>query len=102
MLFTALIFIFIGLLIKNGKMYNLIAGYNTMSVEEKAKYNIEAIATLFRNVMFFMAFLIILGFILSKILQNSSFEKIFFWFAIIVGLPYLIIRSNSKKFKSNG
>jgi hypothetical protein len=102
MLFTALIFIFIGLLLKNVKMYNLIAGYNTMSVEEKAKYNIEAIATLFRNVMFFMASLITIGFALSKLLEEPSIESISFWIALGIGIPYLLIRSNSKNLKSNG
>lgn len=102
MIFAALIFIFIGLLIKNGKMYNLIAGYNTMSDKEKSKYNIEAIATLFRNVMFFMAFLIVIGYVLSKIFKDPSILAIAFWIAIGIGMPYLIIQSNTKKFKSNG
>jgi len=54
MLITAILFIVFGILIKYGKMYFLIAGYNTMSKEEKEKYNIEKIATVFRNVMFGM------------------------------------------------
>ena len=40
MLITAILFIVFGILIKYGKMYFLIAGYNTMSKEEKEKYNI--------------------------------------------------------------
>ncbi len=101
MILAAFIFIILGFLIKNGKMYNLIAGYNTMTAEEKSKYDIEAIATLFRNVMFFMAGLIILGYILSYYLQNPSLYMKFFWIAMVIGIPYLLIRSNSKKFKSN-
>ena len=60
MLITAILFIVFGILIKYGKMYFLIAGYNTMSKEEKEKYDIERIATVFRNVMFGMGFMIIL------------------------------------------
>jgi len=48
MVIVAFIFILLGIVIKHGKMYFLIAGYNTMSKEEKAKYDIEGIATLFR------------------------------------------------------
>ena len=47
MIVTAIIFIVLGILIKYGKMYFLIAGYNTMPREEKEKYNIAGIATLF-------------------------------------------------------
>ena len=37
MILTAIIFIVLGVLIKYGKMYFLIAGYNTMSKKEKEK-----------------------------------------------------------------
>ena len=46
-----MIFIVIGVAIKYGKLYNLIAGYNTMTEEEKANYNIEKVANLFMWVM---------------------------------------------------
>ena len=39
MLITAILFIVFGIFIKYGKMYFLIAGYNTMSKEEKEKYH---------------------------------------------------------------
>ena len=99
MLLSAFIFIILGLLIKNGKMYNLIAGYNTMSSEKKATYNIEGIATLFRNVLFIIAGMIVIGYALSKYSENSSIQDYFFWTAMAIGIPYLLIRSNSKKFK---
>ena len=43
MIGVAILFIVLGILIKYGKMYFLIAGYNTMPKEEKEKYNIEGI-----------------------------------------------------------
>ena len=45
MILTAIIFIILGIIIKYGKMYWLIAGYNTMPKEEKEKYDIEGIAS---------------------------------------------------------
>ncbi len=64
MILTAIIFIVLGVLIKYGKMYFLIAGYNTMSKKEKEKYDIKGIATVFKNAMFGMAFMIIIGYFL--------------------------------------
>lgn len=99
MLLTALLFISLGFLIKNFRLYNLIAGYNTMSAEKKAAYNIDKIATLFRNVFFTMAFLIIVGYVLSKITGNNTIESISFYTALLIGIPYLLIKSNSKSYK---
>lgn len=99
MIFTATLFILIGIAIKHGKMYNLIAGYNTMSPEEKAKYNIEKIATLFRNVMIAMAVGILVSYGFACWL-NIPKIKVFGMFAsILIGLPYLLIMSNSKKYR---
>lgn len=99
MIATAGFFILIGVLIKNFKFYNLIAGYNTMSTEKKATYNIEKIATLFRNVFFFMAIVITLGYILTLSTENKQFETIAFYTALIIGIPFLLIKSNSKSYK---
>jgi hypothetical protein len=100
MILAAVIFVTLGLLIKNGKFYGLIAGYNTMSQEDKAKYNIEKIATLFRNVMFSMAAIVVIGYVFSIWLEN---EKIAFYAVIaatLSGIPYLLIKSNSKTYKN--
>ncbi|AOW21092.1 hypothetical protein LPB138_10560 [Urechidicola croceus] len=101
MLAVALIFIIIGVLIKYGKMYFLIAGYNTMSTEDQKKYDIEGIATLFFRVMIGMALVLIVGFLISKQLEIPKIENISIIVAIGIGLPYLLIKSNSKKFKKN-
>ena len=80
-------------------MYFLIAGYNTMPLEEQKKYDIEGIATIFRNVMFGMALIIILGSLVAKWIENPKIENYLFWTAFIIGIPYLLIKSNSKKYK---
>ena len=99
MIGIAILFIVLGILIKYGKMYFLIAGYNTMPKEEK--YNIEGIANVFRNVMFGMALIIIIGFLVAKWTENSKVENYSFWASMIIGIPYLLIKSNSKKYKTS-
>jgi undecaprenyl pyrophosphate phosphatase UppP len=99
MVVTAIIFIILGILIKYGKMYFLIAGYNTMSKEEQEKYDIKGIASIFRNTMFGMAVIIFLGFIIAKWIENPRVENYFFWTSLIIGIPYLLIKSNSKKYR---
>lgn len=82
-------------------MYFLIAGYNTITAEKKAKYNIDGIATLMRNVMFAMAILIILSYFISNWLDKPNLEMIFMVIAILIGIPYLLIKANSNKYKIN-
>ena len=101
MIGIAILFIALGILIKYRKMYFLIAGYNTMSKEEKEKYDIDGIARVFRNVMFGMGFLIIIGFLVAKWLENPEIENYSFWASMFIGIPYLLIKSNSKKYKIN-
>ena len=99
MIGIAILFIILGILIKYGKMYFLIAGYNTMPKEEKEKVNIKGIATVFRNVMFGMALIIIIGNFIAIKMQNTDIKYITFFGALLFGLPYLLIKSNSKKYK---
>lgn len=72
-----------------------------MPEEEKKKYNIEKIATLFKNVMFYMAFIIIIGYLMSKYLEDDKLGFYAIILATITGLPYLLIKSNSKAYKNN-
>lgn len=99
MIAVAIFFIILGILIKYGKLYFLMAGYNTMSKEEKAKVDVDGIATVFRNATFGMAFIMIIGYFVATWFENSEIETIAFYGALIVGIPYLLIRSNSKKYK---
>ena len=99
MLITAILFIAFGILIKYGKMYFLIAGYNTMSKEEKEKYDIEGIATVFKNIMFGMAFIIILGDLVGELTEKDNLVNYAFWTTMATGIPYLLFKSNSKRYK---
>ncbi|MRX64778.1 DUF3784 domain-containing protein [Maribacter luteus] len=99
MIVAAIIFIILGIIIKYRKMYWLIAGYNAMPKEEKEKYNIEGIANLFRNVMFGMALIIISGCLIAELTKNLNIQNYAFWTSMIIGIPYLLIKSNSKKYK---
>ena len=99
MIIVAILFILLGVLIKYAKMYFLIAGYNTMSKVEKSKYDVDGIATVFRNAMFGMAFVMIVGHFIAKWADNPQIEIISMFGAIITGLPYLLIKTNSKKYK---
>lgn len=99
MIIVAFIFIILGLLIKYGKMYFLIAGYNTMSKEKQANYNVDGIATLMRNVLFAMAIIMIIGYFIANWLNNPDIEMIFMFVTFLIGIPYLLIKANSNKYK---
>ena len=99
MIGVSLLFIVVGILIKYGKMYFLIAGYNTMSKEERDKVNIKKLANLFKNTMFGMAIIITFGYLIAKEINNPIIENICFFGALLIGIPYLLIKSNSQKFR---
>lgn len=100
MILTAVLFILIAILIKNFKFYDLIAGYNTMSDNKKATYNIEKIAALFAYVLYFMAATILIGYGFSEWLDNEPIGFYAIILAVIIGIPYLLIKSNSKAYKN--
>lgn len=101
MILIAILFIILGILIKYGKMYFLIAGYNTMPAKKKAKYDIDGIATLFRNTMFAMALIIIIGYFVAERLNKPDIKSIAFFGSLLVGLPYLLLKANSNKYKTD-
>jgi hypothetical protein len=98
----AILFILLGAAIKYGKMYFLIAGYNTMPAKEKAKYDIKSIANLFRNVMFTMGGLMLVANLAAYSFDMPEIEGYVFYPTLCIGLLWLIIRSNTKKYRING
>lgn len=80
-------------------MYNLIAGYNTMSKEEKANYDVKSVAILMSNVLFTMAFILIVGQAVEWWFNYPKFEIFFIIVTVLVGITYLLIKNKSKKFK---
>ena len=99
MIIAAIILILLGALIKYGKMYFLIAGYNTLPKEEKNKYNVDGIATVLWNGMLGMALILILGHFIAKWLDYPQVGTYAMFGALIIGIPYILIKSNSGKYK---
>jgi len=98
---VSIIFISLGIAIKYGKMYFLMAGYNTMPKKEQEKYDIKGITNGFKNAMFGMSFIMLLGFVISKWLEKPEIETYTLFGALIIGVPYLLIVSNSNTYKIN-
>ena len=99
MILVAILFVVLGALIKYGKMYFLIAGYNTMPKEEKAKYDAQGIANVMWNGFVGMALLIAIGHYTAKWLGNPPIERYVFFSTVIIGVAYIIIKANSGKYR---
>jgi len=99
MILTAVIFIVLGIAVKNGKMYNLIAGYNTLSDAEKAKIDIDGVALVFRNTLCTMGGIILIGVLLDKLLAEDKIAFYAMMISCIIGIPYILIKTNSSKYK---
>lgn len=98
---VAILLILAAVAVKYGKMYNLIAGYNTMSPAEKAKINIEAVTTLFRNVFFTISGVLILAELLISYFEWPELGEYIQVPAILIGVIWILIRSNSKKYRND-
>ena len=95
----ALFFVVLGLLIKYAKWYFLIAGYNTMPKEEKENYDIDSIATVFRNAMWYIGAVLVLVHYLARWSGNLDIEDVAFFLAMIPGVLYLLAKTNSDRYK---
>ncbi len=67
----ALLFLFFGLLFARGKGRGLIAGYNTMSERERAKYDEKKLLRIMRNGMFALAGCMVVG-LVGTLLQSKA------------------------------
>jgi hypothetical protein len=99
MIILGLIFIVLGFGIKYAKMYFLIAGYNTMSAAEKARINSEAVATLFRNVFATLGAVLIFSELLIDYFKWPELGEYIQLPAILIAVVWIILRSNSKKYR---
>lgn len=89
-LFVA-VFILFGILLSLGKCSFLIAGFNTMSKEEKSKYDVLALCKYMAKIMFGIAFCIGL-LILSHVLHIKTIfniSLILFWILMVFTIIYL-------------
>lgn len=92
------LFIFLGIVFSMGKGAFLIAGVNTMSKEEKAKYNIPALCKFMGKFMFVIAFSILL-FALGEVFEKNVLfiiGQVILYVSIAFTLIYMNV---SKKFK---
>ncbi|MFT7344650.1 MAG: undecaprenyl pyrophosphate phosphatase UppP [Lentimonas sp.] len=99
MIIVAIVFVVMGILIKYAKLYSLIAGYKTMSDEEKEKVDIKGIAELMKNVLFAMAVIVLAGIYFAKKAGEPNLEIMFLITSLVIGVPYLIIKLNSSRYK---
>lgn len=90
----------LGLLIKFGKMYFLIAGINTMSDDQRADYNFPKIGNLFFVVCLFMSALTVIGYFVGIWLDNEYIEFVILVIAIIIGLIVILAKINSDRYKN--
>ena len=70
-----------------------------MSKEKQKTYDCEGIANVFRNAIFGMALIICIGYGLLKWVGHTTIEVYGIFGALILGIPYLLIVSNSKLYK---
>ncbi|NNK82387.1 MAG: DUF3784 domain-containing protein [Flavobacteriaceae bacterium] len=66
-LLTGIILIFCGLLVK--KKPNLIAGYNTLNIEEQKKIDVNKLSTVMRNYLIVIGCLSIIFIVISYMIQ---------------------------------
>jgi len=95
----AILFLLIGFGVKYGKAYYLIAGYNTMSKAEKATVNIEKLASLFGNVFFAMAAMLLLGSLADYYLEWPEFGDFIFMPTVLIGVVCILFIRYSKKYR---
>jgi hypothetical protein len=100
-LIFGIVLILVGLLIKYGKMYCLIAGLNTMNHKHRAEYNLEEIGTLFRNVLGLVGIFMITGNLITRHFGNNLFDLLFTLVPALVGCIALLAMLNSDKYKNS-
>jgi len=89
---TSIFLIIIGVIIKNGKMYNLIAGYNTMPQEKKKNFDITGFASLMRNCFVLMGMIIIVGHYILSYLELIKLTNFLIIISVLGILPIFIIK----------
>ena len=93
-IFVNIIFIVIAFGINKKNAKYLLAGYNTMSNEQRAKFDIEGFLIFFKKYFLLVSFYSTLIFILLSLLVNPGSAIVGYTFSIILPTPYLIIMGN--------
>ena len=92
------LFILIGIMLSLGKWSFLIAGFNTMSKEEKETYDVISLCKFTAKIMFMIAFSISL-FILSDVLMMDILLNIGVAIVIITAIFAVIYSNTGNRFK---
>lgn len=79
----------LGIYIHKAKAYHLIAGYNTLSKEEKEKFDIKRYALTFRNCFLIMGILMIASFPVLRFFQLEKYLSLIAISIIILGVLFL-------------
>jgi len=90
-----------GLLVKHGKAHNHIAGYNTMSREEQANFDIEGYATFFRNYFVGLGLFIIVGYYIFYSMGWEKAAVIWLITSLFLSFPYLLIKGQQYNHNEN-
>jgi len=96
---VAILLIICGIVVKHFKFYWIMAGYSTMSKQERSSYDLEKVATIFRNGMFGIAIVIMIGYYLARRYEDIRIQTISSIRAFVIGIPYLLYKLNSDKVK---
>ncbi|EPY2272027.1 DUF3784 domain-containing protein [Clostridium sporogenes] len=92
------LFILLGIILSMGKGSFLIAGFNTMSKEEKEQYDVGSLCKFMGKVMFIIAFCITL-FLLSEIFKIKVILYIGLILFFVVVIFTLIYTNTGNRFK---
>lgn len=92
------IFIVFGIILSLGKWSFLIAGFNTMTKEEKEKYDVISLCKFWGKCMFLFAFCITL-FLLSELWEMKILFNIGFTLIFAITLFMLVYSNTGNRFK---
>jgi len=88
---TGVFLIILGLLVK--KYPNLIAGYNSLTPEQKEKVNIKKLSSLVRNSFIGMGLIIIWLDYLMKYIGYPEYTFWIFVFTVILGTGMIVVKA---------
>lgn len=96
-LILGLTFIGIGFLVK--AVPDLIAGYNTMTKEQKANVDIQGLSTFMRNVLIVIGLVIIAGDFLLRLVEFPLIANLLTFIVPFAGIAFLLVKA--QKFDHN-
>ncbi len=99
-LITGFIFISVGFILNKNNASQLLSGYNTMSKEKQAKFDLEGFIPYFKNFHFYLGIsFIILAFLIMFLLSKKA-SAIFILIYPLLAYGYFLLKS--RRFNSKG